>query len=196
MLSCEEPGGLFATCELGNGALCAPFPDRARSLPREKVSCRRQDGGVVKPDTVTEGVLVRVSAFPLPPRRRKSTLPCLRVAARRIYASDCLTATAAPFTPASPFPKNLCQGKSFLGALYKREVPRRGGRSKKSPRRFCEAKDSRRNFLTTFLRYAKKCEPIILFREQGFPALRAPICAILGAYCSIKTKKRAGETAA
>ena len=25
MLSCKEPGGLFAICELGNGALCAPF---------------------------------------------------------------------------------------------------------------------------------------------------------------------------
>ena len=23
--SCEEPGGLFAACELGNGALCAPI---------------------------------------------------------------------------------------------------------------------------------------------------------------------------
>ena len=28
MLSRKEPGGLFAICELGNGALCAPFPDR------------------------------------------------------------------------------------------------------------------------------------------------------------------------
>ena len=40
MLSCKEPGELFAICELGNGALCAPFPDRARALPREKVPRR------------------------------------------------------------------------------------------------------------------------------------------------------------
>ena len=33
-------------------------------------------------------------------------------------------------------------------------------------------------------------------REEGSPPLRDSICAILGAYCSIKTKKRAGETAA
>ena len=40
-LSCEEPGGLFAACELGNGTWIVPFPDRARALPREKVACRR-----------------------------------------------------------------------------------------------------------------------------------------------------------
>ena len=34
--SCEEPGGLFAACELGNGTWSVPFPDRARALPREK----------------------------------------------------------------------------------------------------------------------------------------------------------------
>ena len=45
MLSCKEPGGLFAICELGNGALCAPFPDRARFLPRERVpSEARREG--------------------------------------------------------------------------------------------------------------------------------------------------------
>ena len=60
VLSCKEPGGLFATCELGNGALCAPFPDRARSLPREKVDCRRQDGGVVKHDDATEGAIPHI----------------------------------------------------------------------------------------------------------------------------------------
>ena len=38
-LSCKEPGGLFAACELGNGALCAPFPDRsAVSTARDAVS--------------------------------------------------------------------------------------------------------------------------------------------------------------
>ena len=59
MLSCKEPGGLFATCELGNGALCAPFPGRARALPREKVACQRQDGGVVKLGDATEGAVER-----------------------------------------------------------------------------------------------------------------------------------------
>ena len=48
------------------------------------------------------------------------------------------------------FPKNLCQGKSFLGALYKREVPRArfaGARRKESPRRrkACSAKDAYRH---------------------------------------------------
>ena len=33
-----------------------PVSSARRSPPRETVSCRRQDGGVVKPDTVTEGV--------------------------------------------------------------------------------------------------------------------------------------------
>ena len=36
--SCEEPGGLFAACELGNAPLFGAFPDRARALPREKLS--------------------------------------------------------------------------------------------------------------------------------------------------------------
>ena len=49
MLSCKEPGGLFATCELGNGTWSVPFPDRARSLPRETVACQRQVGGVARP---------------------------------------------------------------------------------------------------------------------------------------------------
>ena len=35
-LSWQSPGGALTAFELGNGALCAPFPDRARSLPREK----------------------------------------------------------------------------------------------------------------------------------------------------------------
>ena len=154
MLSCEEPGGLFATCELGNGALCAPFPDRARSLPREKVSCRRQDGGVVKPDTVTEGVLVRVSAFPLPPRRRKATLPCLPPRGPQkktkcffgvgLGVSKCFLAKS----PAGSLPlanletahgacrfrapaqmQSRCVGRGAARALPREKVPRRGGRS-------------------------------------------------------------------
>ena len=37
MLSCKEPGGLFAICELENGTWSVPFSDRARALPREKL---------------------------------------------------------------------------------------------------------------------------------------------------------------
>ena len=35
VLSCQRHGVALTTCELGNGALFAPFPDRARILPRE-----------------------------------------------------------------------------------------------------------------------------------------------------------------
>ena len=43
MLSCKEPGGLFAICELGNGTWNVPFPDRSadttardRGLPKAR----------------------------------------------------------------------------------------------------------------------------------------------------------------
>ena len=36
MLSCKEPGGLFAACELKNAPFSGAFLDRARVLPREK----------------------------------------------------------------------------------------------------------------------------------------------------------------
>ena len=35
-LSCKEPGGLFAACELKNAPFSGAFLDRARVLPREK----------------------------------------------------------------------------------------------------------------------------------------------------------------
>ena len=67
MLSCKEPGGLFAICELGNGALCAPFPDRARALPREKVPRR---GG--RSHRVAKRRVMRVDALYRPPSHKKS----------------------------------------------------------------------------------------------------------------------------
>ena len=38
VLSCKEPGGLFATCELGNFPLWGNFLTEARALPRETLS--------------------------------------------------------------------------------------------------------------------------------------------------------------
>ena len=38
MLSCKEPGGLFAICELGNFPSWGNFLTEARALPREKLS--------------------------------------------------------------------------------------------------------------------------------------------------------------
>ena len=38
-LSWQSPGGALTAFELGNGTWSVPFPDRARSLPREK-KCR------------------------------------------------------------------------------------------------------------------------------------------------------------
>ena len=37
MLPCQRHSVALTICELGNGALYAPFPDRARALPRETV---------------------------------------------------------------------------------------------------------------------------------------------------------------
>ena len=37
-LSWQSPGGALTTFELGNGTWSVPFPDRARSLPRENAS--------------------------------------------------------------------------------------------------------------------------------------------------------------
>lgn len=34
-LFCQSPGGALTACELGNGTWNVPFPDRARTLPRE-----------------------------------------------------------------------------------------------------------------------------------------------------------------
>ena len=85
MLSCKKPGGLFAICELGNGALCAPFPDRARFLPRERVPNEvRREGckGKRRTDATTPPSCLRQATSPctgeaimgrprLPPSRRR-----------------------------------------------------------------------------------------------------------------------------
>ena len=42
-LSWQSPGGALTAFELGNGTWSVPFPDRARSLPREK-KCRDFNG--------------------------------------------------------------------------------------------------------------------------------------------------------
>ena len=43
-LSCQSHGVALTAFELGNGALYAPFPDRARALPREKSGRKKRSG--------------------------------------------------------------------------------------------------------------------------------------------------------
>ena len=94
MLSCKEPGGLFAICELGNAPLFGAFPDRARALPRETVARHPKLASVpcrsgcfiliigalsrelaCRPKVYrggkTEGVIAGVSQFPVPPSLRE-----------------------------------------------------------------------------------------------------------------------------
>ena len=73
---CRDEVGLWPLSSLGmphcSGHFRAPAQMRsrcvgrgaARSLPREKVSCRRQVGGVVDPDDVTEEVTASPQAPP------------------------------------------------------------------------------------------------------------------------------------
>ena len=120
VLSCKEPGGLFATCELGNGALCAPFQGsradakqmrgkrssavstaREGGLPSEGLP-RRQDGGVVKHDDATEGVTSSLQG--------KFRQPLLR--------------RGRALMPAAPLPKKSLLRQIFFGS------PKGGGAPK------------------------------------------------------------------
>ena len=50
VLSCEEPGGLFATCELGNFPLWGNFPTERGLYRARRCQARNEpDGGVVDP---------------------------------------------------------------------------------------------------------------------------------------------------
>ena len=64
-LSWQSPGGALTTFELGNGTWRVPFPDRARSLPRENASIRAKPRGTK-----------RLAKFA--PLRRGAGKPCLR----------------------------------------------------------------------------------------------------------------------
>ena len=113
--SCEEPGGLFAACELGNGTWSVPFPDRARALPRETVACQRQDGGVVKLGDATEGVIG------LPQKSRQRVLWDNFRAPAKILQSKRFVGKGGAGLKALPRPK---EGSARFALL------RRGGRSR------------------------------------------------------------------
>ena len=86
-LSCKEPGGLFAACELKNAPFSGAFFDRARVLPREKDRLKKR--GVRLPADAREMRLA-------PTRRREED-------DLRLYGLGCsLTFARGSMAPASP----------------------------------------------------------------------------------------------
>ena len=69
-LSCKEPGGLFAACELKNAPFSGAFLDRARVLPREKDRLKKR--GVRLPADARKMSLA-------PTRRREEDVRRLRL---------------------------------------------------------------------------------------------------------------------
>ena len=93
MLSWQRHGVALTICELGNGTLSVPFPDRSA------VSTARD--AVVPSAVYCGGMTEGVTASP-----------------QGAYASDRLTATAALFTPASPFPKKSFAAQNLFWEPY------------------------------------------------------------------------------
>ena len=71
VLSWQRHGVALPTCELGNGTLHAPFPDRARSLPRET----SKPSGQAARNAAAPSVTVLGSTTP-PSCLRQDTSPC------------------------------------------------------------------------------------------------------------------------
>ena len=128
MLSCKEPGGLFAICELGNAPLFGAFPDRARALPRETVARHPKLASV----PCRRGCFILIIGASLRGPQKKTKyffgvglgeLAC-RPKVYRGGKTEGVIAGVSQF----PLPPSL------------REVPRRGGRSKKTSFPICRRK--------------------------------------------------------
>ena len=105
MLSCQSHGVALTACELGNGALCAPFQGSradAKQMRGKRSSAVSTARDAVMPfDAGVDGMTEGVTASP-----------------QGAYASDRLTATAALFTPASPFPKKSFAAQNLFWEPY------------------------------------------------------------------------------
>ncbi len=115
MLSCKKPGGLFAICELGNGALCAPFPDRARFLPRERVPNEVRREGCK--DAMRAPQPLRLAFGKPPSRRRKGNAASVTVFAHNGKNLCSPRAHATPWRCVSCAAHPLTQGRLSCGQL-------------------------------------------------------------------------------
>ena len=105
MLSWQRHGVALTICELGNGTLSVPFQGSradAKQMRGKRSSAVSTARDAVVPSAVYCGGMTEgVTASP-----------------QGAYASDRLTATAALFTPASPFPKKSFAAQNLFWEPY------------------------------------------------------------------------------
>ena len=125
MLSWQRHGVALTICELGNAPLFGAFPDRARSLPREKVArCPRLVLG-----GATKGLLCAAAgrAQLCPPRRTKShcikliPLPQSHICrtARKCHSPTHAQAVPHPFCTLCSAYRSSCTHISYNHLLHK-----------------------------------------------------------------------------
>ena len=134
VLSLQRHGVALTTCELGSGALFAPFPDRARVLPREKSRRKwRGDDGRHPPhyapcgDEATPSVAfgdssLREGAKGVPKFRQRLPQSCCRHSSDNAPPSRAVeTALGQEISPQWEISK-LAGGQSPTGALARKRL--------------------------------------------------------------------------